>query len=97
MPVAADVRPYDSARDERMVAALTAQARKGMRVTRVLLLFLLLSRCVGPLIPVKNIDEVPFRLKREVVSISIYNKSQLLQKQYCAINIVEGISCNNKV
>ena len=41
-------------------------------------------------------DEVPLQLKREVLSMPIYNESQLFQKQYSVINIVEGISCKNK-
>jgi len=67
-----------------------------MRIVKILPLFLLLSGCVGPLVPVKNMDEVPFQLKREVLSMPIYNESQLFQKQYSVINIVEGISCKNK-
>jgi len=67
-----------------------------MRIIKILPLFLLLSGCVGPLVPVKNMEEVPLQLKREILSMPIYNESQLFQKQYSVINIVEGISCKNK-
>ncbi len=67
-----------------------------MRVIKILPLFLVLSGCVGPLVPVKNMEEVPLQLKREILSMPIYNESQLSQKQYSVINIVEGISCKNK-
>ena len=52
--------------------------------------------CVGPLVPVKKIDELPVSIKREVLAMPIYNESQLIGKQYKVINIVEGISCKNK-
>ena len=44
----------------------------------------------------ENMDEVPLQLKRDVLSMPIYNESQLFQKKYSVINIVEGISCKNK-
>lgn len=59
-------------------------------------LLLLLTGCVGPLVPVKKIDELPLSVKREVLSLPIYNESQLTGKNYKIINIVEGISCKNK-
>ncbi len=67
-----------------------------MRIIKILPLLLLLSGCVGPLVPVKNMEEVPLQLKREILSMPIYNEGQLFQKQYSVINIVEGISCKNK-
>ena len=79
-----------------VATTLTAQPRKDMTIIKVLPLFILLSGCLGPLVPVKNMDEVPFQLKRQVLSMPIYNESQLFQKQYKVINIVEGISCKNK-
>lgn len=59
-------------------------------------LFLSLSGCVGPLVPVANLDDIPPELKRTVLSIPIYNESQLSQQEYQVINVVEGISCKNK-
>ena len=67
-----------------------------MKIIKTLLLLLPLSGCVGPLVPVKNMEEVPLQLRREVLSMPIYNESQLFQKQYSIVNIVEGISCKNK-
>jgi uncharacterized protein YbjQ (UPF0145 family) len=52
--------------------------------------------CVGPLVPVKKIDELPVSIRREVLAMLIYNESQLIGRQYRVINIVEGISCKNK-
>ncbi len=68
-----------------------------MRIFPIISLVFLLSACVGPLVPVKNMEEVPLQLKREVLSMPIYNESQLFDKGYNVINIVEGISCKNKV
>jgi len=52
--------------------------------------------CVGPLVPVKKMDELPLNVRREVLSIPIYNESQLAGKKYTIISMVEGISCKNK-
>ena len=52
--------------------------------------------CVGPLIPVKKLDELPLDTKRNVLSLPIYNENQLAGKQYQVLNVVEGISCKNK-
>jgi len=48
------------------------------------------------MVPVVKMDEVPLAQKREVLSIPIYNESQLIGKDYQIINVVEGISCKNK-
>ena len=57
---------------------------------------LLAFSCVGPLVPVIKIDKLPLNEKRNVLSLAIYNESQLINKKYKIINIVEGISCKNK-
>jgi len=53
--------------------------------------------CVGPLVSVKNINQLPIETKRQALSMPIYNESQLFNKKYSVINIVEGISCKNKI
>jgi uncharacterized protein YbjQ (UPF0145 family) len=67
-----------------------------MKSFSLLIAIITLSGCVGPLVPVKNIDELPVSTKRDVLAMAIYNESQLIGKQYRVINIVEGISCKNK-
>jgi len=52
--------------------------------------------CIGPLVPVKKMDELPLDMRREVLSMPIYNEGQLAGQKYKIINMVEGISCKNK-
>ncbi len=52
--------------------------------------------CVGPLVPVVKIEQLPPEEKHATLSLPIYNESQLAGKQYTVVNIVEGISCKNK-
>lgn len=59
-------------------------------------MFTILAGCVGPLVPVKKMDDLDFVTKRNVLSLPIYNENQLFQKRYSVINVVEGISCKNK-
>ncbi len=71
-----------------------------MQIKNTLILFTLivfLAGCVGPLVAVKKIDQLPSDTKRLVLSMPIYNESQLFNKEYKIINVVEGISCKNKV
>jgi len=69
-----------------------------MKAILLLVLIILLSGCVsvGPLVPVKQMDKIPLEQKRKILSLPIYNESQLFNKSYMIINIVEGISCKNK-
>lgn len=69
-----------------------------MSMIRVMVLssLMLLVGCVGPLIPVKKIDELPPEDRRAVLALPIYNESQLFGKPYTVVNLVEGISCKNK-
>ena len=67
-----------------------------MKYIYLLTLTIFLPGCIGPMVPVVKMDEVPLAQKREVLSIPIYNESQLIGKDYQIINIVEGISCKNK-
>ncbi len=67
-----------------------------MKVTLLLLAFSFLQGCVGPLVPVKKIDQLPAEERRAVLGLPIYNESQLAGKDYAVINLVEGISCKNK-
>lgn len=67
-----------------------------MKLISLPILLIALSGCVGPLVPVKQMDKVPLEQKRQVLSLPIYNESQLFNRNYTIINIVEGISCKNK-
>ena len=67
-----------------------------MKYIYLLTLTIFLPGCIGPMVPVVKMDEVPLAQKREVLSIPIYNESQLIGKDYQIINVVEGISCKNK-
>ena len=42
-------------------------------------------------------DELNIEDKRKILSLPIYNESQLAGKSYAILNYVEGISCKNKV
>lgn len=64
--------------------------------TYIMILLPFMTGCVGPLVPVVKISNIPVDLKREVLAMPIYNESQLFQTSYSVINFVEGISCKNK-
>ena len=66
------------------------------RVGVALLALLSTVACVGPLVPVKKIDELPTHERRAILSLPIYNESQLLNTNYVVLTVVEGISCKNK-
>ena len=67
-----------------------------VRASFILSALLILVGCVGPLVPVKKIGELPLEERRAVVWLPIYNESELVGKEYTVINLVEGISCKNK-
>lgn len=67
-----------------------------MRSLASISIFIILAGCVGPLVPVKNMDALDLVTKRSALSLPIYNESQLAQKKYSVMNVVEGISCKNK-
>ena len=67
-----------------------------MKRAIVLSVSISLMGCVGPLVPVKKLDELPVEARREVLAMPIYNESQLSQMKYSVMNVVEGISCKNK-
>ena len=68
-----------------------------MKQIIVLILMLSLVGCVGALVPVVKIDELSPENKHAVSSMNIYNESQLGAAEYQIIDIVEGISCKNKM
>jgi uncharacterized protein YbjQ (UPF0145 family) len=55
-----------------------------------------LSGC-GPMVPVVKMDNLTPQEKHDVAQMAIYDGSQLLNMKYKILNIVEGISCKNKV
>jgi len=59
-------------------------------------LSLIVTGCIGPLVPVKKIEQLPADERRAVLGLPMYNESQLTGKDYSIINLVEGISCKNK-
>jgi hypothetical protein len=69
--------------------------RKTMRIIILITTASLITGC-GALVPVAKIDELKIETKRKVLSMPIYNESQLTGKKYTILNYVEGISCKNK-
>lgn len=57
---------------------------------------LLLSGC-GPMVPVKDMYALSPGERRQAAEVGIYNESQLRNRKYTVLNVVEGISCKNKV
>ncbi len=55
-----------------------------------------LSAC-GAMVPVVRIDDMSLEQRRAVNAVEILSHSQLANRQYSIVNIVEGISCKNKV
>lgn len=67
---------------------------------RILIIGMMLGAfigCVGPLVPVVKIDKLSPEERRMALSLPIYNEGQLAGKKYNIINVVEGISCKNKM
>lgn len=56
----------------------------------------LVSGC-GAMVPVVKMEDIPAEQRRAVNEVAIYNQMQLIGKKFKVINIVEGISCKNKV
>lgn len=70
-----------------------------MQIRKNLILIILIASlvgCAGPRVSVKRINQLPIDTKRQVLSMPIYNESQLFGRKYRIINVVEGISCKNK-
>ena len=51
----------------------------------------------GAMVPVKNIKSLPVGQMNEVLTLPIYNESQLKDRKYSVLNVVEGISCKNQL
>ena len=69
-------------------------------IVRILVLGVMLVAfvgCVGPLVPVVKIDKLSPDERQMALSLPIYNEGQLVGKNYNIINVVEGISCKNKI
>lgn len=60
------------------------------------LLAALVSGC-GAMVPVVKMEDIPVEQRRAVNEIAIYNQTQLIGRKFKVINIVEGISCKNKL
>jgi hypothetical protein len=57
---------------------------------------LLLYGC-GSMVPTVKMEEVPVEQRRAVNDVEIMNASQLAGRKFKVLNVVEGISCKNKV
>lgn len=57
---------------------------------------ILLTGC-GAMVPVVKMSDLPPEQRRIVTEVTIYNQTQLLGRKFKILNIVEGISCKNKL
>lgn len=64
---------------------------------RLTVLFVLALTGCGPLVPVKDMRTVSEEQKQIAFSLPIYNDSQISGRPYAILNVVEGISCKNKM
>lgn len=55
-----------------------------------------ISGC-GSFVPVRDWDKLKSEERHRIVSLPIFNESQLEPSTYEVINVVEGISCKNKI
>ena len=67
--------------------------RKGVLIS---VLAAIVSGC-GAMVPVVKMEDIPVEQRRAVNEITIYNQAQLIGRKFKVLNIVEGISCKNKV
>lgn len=51
----------------------------------------------GAMVPVVKMEDIPPEQRRAVNEVTIYNQTQLIGRKFKVINIVEGISCKNKI
>lgn len=49
------------------------------------------------MVPVVKVDDMPADQRRAVNDVAIYNQTQLVGRKFKVVNIVEGISCKNKM
>ena len=56
----------------------------------------LISGC-GAMVPVVKMEDIPVEQRRAVNEVAIYNQTQLTGRKFKVINIVEGISCKNRL
>lgn len=56
----------------------------------------LLAGC-GAMVPVVKMENIPPEQRRVVNEVAIYNQTQLIGRKFKVMNIVEGISCKNKI
>jgi len=61
------------------------------------MMYVCIAACVGPLVPVVKVDGLTPEERQATLSLPIYNESQLAGTHYSIINVVEGISCKNKI
>lgn len=61
----------------------------------IFILVISLGGC-GPFVPVVKMSDISAQERHALANVAIYNQTQLLNKKFKIINIVEGISCKNK-
>lgn len=59
-------------------------------------LIAVLAGC-GSFVPTVRMEDLSVEQRRAANDIAIFNQTQLIGKKYKILNIVEGISCKNKV
>jgi hypothetical protein len=52
--------------------------------------------CVGPRVPIKQIDALSPEERRTILELPIYDNSQLTGKEHVVIKGVEGVSCQDR-
>ncbi len=56
----------------------------------------IISGC-GSFVPVVKMENLSVEQRRAVNDVPIFNQTQVMDKKYKIMNIVEGISCKNKI
>jgi hypothetical protein len=66
------------------------------KIALITLLSALASGC-GALVPVVKLEDISAEQRHAVNEVAIYNQTQLIGRKFKVQNIVEGISCKNKM
>lgn len=62
----------------------------------LLLVFTFVAGC-GAMVPVVKMEDISPEQRRAANDVAIYNQTQIISRKFKVINIVEGISCKNKI
>ena len=75
---------------------MTSINRIHLQTCAVILTVSSLAGC-GSFVPTVKMEELSADQRRAVNDVEIFNQTQLVGKRFKVLNIVEGISCKNKV